>query len=88
MTDSTPTPTPTINIIKEELPQSQVYDDAFTVTKQRWGTFVSHDLEGNELITSLSLEGCVSATRWFLKARQEGFPDTATRYDSEVGGKL
>lgn len=86
MTDSTPTPT--INIIKEELPQSQVYDDAFTVTKQRWGTFVSQDLEGNGLITSLSLEGCVSATRWFLKARQEGFNDKDQSYEGTVGGKL
>lgn len=86
MTDSTPTPT--INIIKEELPQSQVYDDAFTVTKQRWGTFVSHSLDGEALITSLSLEGCVSATRWYLKARQEGFSDRGQVYDGTVGGKL
>jgi hypothetical protein len=36
----------TINVIKETLPESPVYDDAFTVRKQRWGTFVSLDLDG------------------------------------------
>ena len=88
MTDPAPTSSPTINIIKEDLPQSQVYDEAFTVTKQRWGTFVSHSLDGEALITSLSLEGCVDATRWYLKATQEGFSDNARVYDGSVGGKL
>lgn len=64
-----------------------IYDDAFTVTRQRWGTFVSRDLEGNGLVTSMSEEQCVAATRWYLKARQEGFEDAKT-YESVVGGKL
>ena len=88
MTDPAPTPSPTINVIKEDLPQSQVYDEAFTVTKQRWGTFVSHSLDGEALITSLSLEGCVDATRWYLKGRQEGFAEVATKHEGTVGGKL
>lgn len=78
----------TINVIKETLPESPVYDDAFTVKRQRWGTFVSYDLEGNGIITSLTEELCISATRWYLKAKQEGFPEASTRYEGTVGGKL
>ena len=77
----------TVNVIKEELPQSEVHDDAFTVKKQRWGTFVSHDLEGNSIITSMTEEECIHATRWYLKAKQEGFQEAKT-YESTVGGKL
>ena len=76
----------TITVIKEDLPK--VYDEAFTVKRQRWGTFVSYTLEGEALITSLNEEGCIAATRWYLKARQEGFAEEATTYESVVGGKL
>lgn len=82
MTDPT-----TVSVIEEDLPK--VYDEAFTVREQRWGTFVSYDLEGNGLITSLTLEGCVGATRWYLKARQDGFESSEARtYEGTVGGKL
>lgn len=76
----------TVTVTKEDLPK--VYDEAFTVKRQRWGTFVSYTLEGEALITSLNEEGCISATRWYLKARQEGFTEEVTTYDSVVGGKL
>lgn len=68
--------------------QLTIYDDAFTVRKQRWGTFVSHDLNGNDLITSMDEQKCIAATRWYLKARQEGFTGDAIQYDGTVGGKL
>jgi len=76
----------TINIIKPEI--TNVYDETFTVKKQRWGTFVSYDLEGAPIITSMTEELCVEATRWYLKAKQDGFGETATKYESTVGGKL
>ena len=63
-------------------------DGVFTVDKARWGTFRSYDSEGKGLITSLSEEACVNATRFYLKAQQEGFTEGATSYDGEVGGKL
>ena len=44
-------------------------DGAFTVRKQKWGTYVSYDEEGTELITSRTEELCVSATRWWLLDR-------------------
>jgi hypothetical protein len=65
-----------------------VIDGAFFVRKQKWGTFVSYDLNEKELITSLTEETCIAATRWYLKARQDGFTEGATTYDGTVGGKL
>ena len=65
-----------------------VIDGAFTVRKQKWGTYVSYAEDGTELITSLTEELCISATRWWLKARQDGFTENATTYDGTVGGKL
>ncbi len=65
-----------------------VIDGAFSVRKQKWGTYVSYAEDGTELITSLTEELCVSATRWYLKWKQEGDTTEGTRYTGEVGGKL
>jgi hypothetical protein len=65
-----------------------IYDDAFWVKSQRWGTFVSVGPDDLEIITALTEEQCVAATRWYLKCRQEGFPEESRSYDSTVGGKL
>jgi hypothetical protein len=62
-------------------------DDAFYVQQKKWGTWQSYDKEGNGLITSLTEEQCISATRFYLKGRQEGFTESKT-YEGEVGGKL
>ncbi len=66
---------------------SPVYDDAFWVKAQSWGTFVSVGADDLEIITSLTEEQCVKATRWYLKCKQEGWDDAPT-YDGTVGGKL
>ena len=63
-------------------------DNAFTVDKARWGTFRSYDVEGKGLVTSLTEEACINATRCYLKWQQEGFTDGASSYDGVVGGKL
>lgn len=62
-------------------------DDVFWIKRQRWGTYVSVLRDGSHLITALSEEQCLSSTRWYLKAKQDGFPETA-KYESFVGGKL
>jgi hypothetical protein len=46
-------------------------DDVFYVKNQRWGTWVSYDKEDKPIITSLTEEQCISATRFYLKFRQE-----------------
>ncbi len=65
-----------------------VIDGAFFVRKQKWGTYVSFDMNEKELITSLTEETCIAATRWYLQQRQEGFTEVATTYDGSVQGKL
>jgi hypothetical protein len=67
--------------------EKKLYDDAFYVEEKKYGLWSSTDKEGNGLITSLTEEQCVRSTRWYLKAKQEGFVETQT-YDGEVGGKL
>lgn len=62
-------------------------DDAFYVEQKKWGTWQSYDKDGNGLVTSLTEEQCISATRFILKGRQEGFLESRF-YDGEVGGKL
>lgn len=64
------------------------FDDAFRVEQRRWGTWASYDKDGKEIITSLTREQCLSATSWYLKAKQDGFPESVVQYDSYVGGKL
>ena len=72
---------------KKKMPA--VIEPAFTVVKQRWGTFTSVDAEGKKLVTSLSEQGCREATDFYLKAKQEGeFTGPETTYDGLVAGKL
>jgi hypothetical protein len=67
--------------------EMNLIDDAFYVKQQRWGTWDSYDKENKPLVTSLTEEQCISATRFILKGRQEGFSESKT-YESKVGGKL
>ena len=63
-------------------------DNAFTVDKASWGTWRSYDSEGKGLVTSLTESACIDATRFYLKARQEGFTESANSYTGSVDGKL
>jgi hypothetical protein len=65
-------------------------DDAFYVEQKKYGLWQSHYPDGNGIITSLNEHQCVTATRWYLKAKQEGEFDKSPNktYDSTVGGKL
>jgi hypothetical protein len=67
--------------------EKKLIDDVFYVEQKKYGLWDSSDKEGNGLITSLTEEQCISATRFYLKGRQEGFAESKT-YESEVGGKL
>jgi len=70
--------------------EKQLIDDAFYIEKKRWGTWQSHYPDENGIITSLTEDQCVTATRWYLKMKQEGEFDKIPEktYDSFVGGKL
>ena len=67
----------------------ELIDDMFYIKRQSWGTFVSHLADGTPLVTSLTEELCLAATRFWLKGSQEGWDTAETKtYDSSVGGKL
>jgi len=66
---------------------NELIDDCFYVKEKRWGTWDSFDKDGNCIVTSLTEEECIRATRFILKGRQDGFEETKT-YSSKVGGKL
>ena len=66
----------------------QFYDDnAFYIEQKRWGTWQSHYLDGKGIITSLTEEQCVTATRWYLKSLIDGFEETKT-YSTKDNYKL
>jgi hypothetical protein len=60
----------------------------FRVEQKRFGTWSSYDKDGQGILTTLSKEHLISSTRWYLRAKQEGFPDPTIQYDGTVGGKL
>lgn len=68
----------------------QWYDDnAFYVEQKSFGTWQSFDKDSKGVITSLTEEECIRATRWYLKQKQEGFDKSEEKtYDGTVGGKL
>jgi len=65
-------------------------DDAFYIEQKKYGLWQSHYPDGSGIITSLNEHQCVTATRWYLKAKQEGEFDKSPEksYSGEVGGKL
>ena len=67
--------------------EKKLIDDCFYIEQKKYGLWDSTDLEGKGLVTSLTEEQCISATRFFLKGLQEGWSESKT-YDGEVGGKL
>jgi len=69
----------------------QLIDDCFYVEQKRYGTWDSYDKEGKCIVTSLTEEQCIRATRFILQGRQEGWDEEQTMVKSEnstVGGKL
>ncbi len=67
--------------------EKNLIDDAFYVEQKSYGLWYSTDKDGNGLITSLTEQQCISATHFYLKGRQEGFPESKT-HEGTVGGKL
>lgn len=66
----------------------ELIDDAFYVEQCAWGTWKSYDKDGKPLVTSLTSENCIAATRFYCKGLQEGFGESTTTYEGSVGGKL
>ncbi len=68
--------------------EKKLIDDCFYVEQKKYGLWYSIDLEGKGLVTSLTEEQCVAATRFYLKGRQEGWPQPEKVHEGTVGGKL
>jgi hypothetical protein len=66
----------------------EIIDGCFYCEEKRWGTWDSYDLEGKCIITSLTKEQCIHATRWHLKFLQEGKFENDKVYSGVVDGKL
>ncbi len=62
-------------------------DEAFKVKQTKYNVWHSIDKNEKSIITSLTKEQCINATRCYLKWQQEGFPET-TQHEGIVGGKL
>ena len=71
--------------------EKQLYDDCFYVEQRKYGLWYSTDKEGKGLITALTEEECIKATRFYLKLKQDeknGLKIETKTYSGEVGGKL
>jgi hypothetical protein len=68
--------------------EKEMIDECFFIEEKRWGTWDSQDKEGKKLITSLTRESCINATRFYLKGLQEGQFEETKGYTSTVEGKL
>jgi len=56
-----------------KMDEKKLIDDCFYIEKARWGVYHSYNKEEKRLITSLTEEGCINATRYYMKGLQEGF---------------
>jgi hypothetical protein len=69
--------------------EKQLIDEAFYVEQKKYGLWDSYDKDGKGIITALTEEECVKATRFMLKLKQEnklnGIENT---YSGTVDGKL
>ena len=69
--------------------QKTLIDDCFYVEQSAWKTWKSYDKDGTALITSLTSEACVAATRYYLKLKQENLlNEVEVSHSSVVDGKL
>jgi hypothetical protein len=70
-----------------KMDEKNLIDDCFYIEKARWDVYHSYDKEQKRIITSLTEEGCINATRYYMKGLQEGFMEVITHQGS-VDGKL
>jgi len=69
--------------------EKQLIDDAFYVEQKKYGLWDSYDKDGKGIITSLTEEECVRATRFMLKLKQENkLNEVGNTYSGTVDGKL
>jgi len=75
-----------LDLIKRMEPK--LIDECFYVAEKKYGLWHSWDKEGNGLVTALTEDQCISGTRFYLKGRQEGWPEPEKVHSGTVDGKL
>ena len=69
--------------------EKKLYDEAFYVYKKDYGLWYSVDKKDKGLVTALTEEACVRATRFYLKGLQEGWNDANIKsYSTKDNYKL
>lgn len=69
--------------------EQKLIDDAFYVEEKKYGLWQSHYPDGKGIVTSLTEEECVRATRFMLKLKQENkLNEVGNTYSGTVDGKL
>ena len=69
--------------------EKQLIDDAFYVEHKKYGLWDSYDKDGKGIITALTEEECVKATRFMLKLKHEDkLNQVGNTYSGTVDGKL
>ena len=69
--------------------EKQLIDEAFYVEQKKYGLWDSYDKDGKGIITALTEEECVKATRFMLKLKQENMLNqVGNSYSGTVDGKL
>jgi len=63
-------------------------DNIFRVQQKSFGTWSSYSKDGAGILTALSKEHLISATRWYLQAKQEGFPEQTIQCNGNAEEKL
>lgn len=73
-----------------EIAEHTWIDDTFRVYKTKYNLWHSATKDGEELVTAITEEQCISGTRFYLKGRQEGWDAETSRVmnNGTVGGKL
>jgi hypothetical protein len=69
--------------------EKQLIDDAFFVEEKKYGLWDSYGKDYKCIVTSLTEEECVRATRFMLKLKQENkLNEIGNTYSGTVDGKL
>jgi hypothetical protein len=69
--------------------EKQLIDDCFYIEQKKYGLWDSYDKDGKGIVTSLTEEECVRATRFILKLKQENrLNEVGNTYSGTVDGKL
>jgi len=69
--------------------EKQLIDDCFYVEQKKYGLWDSYDKDGKGIVTSLTEEECVRATRFILKLKQENkLNEVGNTYSGTVDGKI